>query len=85
MRIHRSKRIAQTLAILHRSSVVTAQSIARELKVSERTVYRYIQVLLEMGYRIEGEAGVGYRLRIRHDPMTEPDDRSSDTHREERI
>ncbi len=85
MRIHRSKRIAQTLAVLRRSSVVTARSIARELKVSERTIYRYIQVLLEMGYLIEGEAGVGYRLRIRHDPRTKPDDLFSGTHREERI
>jgi predicted DNA-binding transcriptional regulator YafY len=33
------------------------------LEVSERTVYRYVQDLSISGVPIEGEAGVGYRLK----------------------
>jgi len=69
MRIHRSKRIIQTLEVLRSSSIITAHAIATELKISERTVYRYIAELTQAGYPIEGEAGVGYRLRIGHDPQ----------------
>ena len=66
MGIHRSRRIIQTLEVLSEHSVITANAIAQKLKISERTVYRYIHVLIERGYCIEGEAGVGYRLRIGH-------------------
>ncbi len=42
---------------------VTAATLAERLKVSERTIYRDIQTLAELGAPVEGEAGVGYMLR----------------------
>lgn len=42
---------------------MTAAAIARELEVSERTVYRDVADLVRSGVPIEGEAGVGYMLR----------------------
>src|SRR5690242_8621634 len=45
-----------------RRTVVTAADLARELEVSERTIYRDMADLLASGVPIEGEAGVGYRL-----------------------
>ena len=42
---------------------MTAAAIARELEVSERTVYRDIRDLVISGVPIDGEAGVGYTLR----------------------
>jgi predicted DNA-binding transcriptional regulator YafY len=42
---------------------VTAASLADELAVSMRTIYRDIQVLIGLGAPIDGEAGLGYLLR----------------------
>lgn len=42
---------------------VTAATLAGKLGVSERTIYRDIQTLSELGAPVEGEAGVGYFLR----------------------
>src|SRR5258708_7083567 len=42
---------------------VTAASLADELAVSVRTVYRDVQVLIGLGAPIDGEAGLGYLLR----------------------
>jgi predicted DNA-binding transcriptional regulator YafY len=42
---------------------VTAASLAGELSVSVRTVYRDIQALIGLGAPIDGEAGLGYLLR----------------------
>jgi len=42
---------------------VTAAALAEQLKVSERTIYRDIQTLAELGAPVEGEAGVGYMMR----------------------
>lgn len=42
---------------------VTAAVLAERLKVSERTIYRDIQTLAELGAPVEGEAGVGYMMR----------------------
>ena len=42
---------------------VTAAQLAQQLKVSERTIYRDIQTLAELGAPLQGEAGVGYLLR----------------------
>jgi predicted DNA-binding transcriptional regulator YafY len=41
---------------------VTAETLAKELDVSVRTVYRDIETLQAQGAPIEGEAGVGYVL-----------------------
>jgi predicted DNA-binding transcriptional regulator YafY len=43
--------------------VVTARELSLELEVSERTVYRDIQALMQSGVPLEGEAGIGYLLR----------------------
>ena len=42
---------------------VTAALLAERLGVSERTIYRDIQTLCELGAPVQGEAGVGYLLR----------------------
>jgi predicted DNA-binding transcriptional regulator YafY len=42
---------------------VTAATLAEKLGVSERTIYRDIQTLAQLGAPIEGEAGIGYVLR----------------------
>jgi predicted DNA-binding transcriptional regulator YafY len=42
---------------------VTAAALGAQLKVSERTIYRDIATLAELGAPIDGEAGVGYVLR----------------------
>jgi len=42
---------------------VSASSLAEELSVSLRTIYRDVQTLIELGAPIEGEAGVGYLLK----------------------
>jgi predicted DNA-binding transcriptional regulator YafY len=46
---------------------VTAAHIAERLRVSERTVYRDIRDLILAGTPIDGEAGVGYRVRPGYD------------------
>lgn len=43
--------------------MVTARKMAEELEVSERTIYRDIADLTATGAPIDGEAGVGFRLR----------------------
>src|SRR5262249_22597452 len=50
-----------------RRTVATAKQIAAKLEVSERTVYRDIRDLVLTGTPIDGEAGVGYRLRPDYD------------------
>jgi predicted DNA-binding transcriptional regulator YafY len=42
---------------------VTAASLADELSVSIRTIYRDVQSLIGLGAPIDGEAGLGYLLR----------------------
>jgi predicted DNA-binding transcriptional regulator YafY len=42
---------------------VTAAALAERLGVSERTIYRDIQTLSELGAPVQGEAGVGFMLR----------------------
>jgi predicted DNA-binding transcriptional regulator YafY len=42
---------------------VTASTLAERLGVSERTIYRDIQTLVQLGAPVDGSAGVGYVLR----------------------
>jgi predicted DNA-binding transcriptional regulator YafY len=56
-------RLFQIVLFLGRGRVVTARYLAEQLEVSERTIYRDIQDLVTSGVPIDGEAGVGYRLR----------------------
>src|SRR5580704_9808156 len=42
---------------------ITAASLAEEMSVSVRTIYRDVQTLIGLGAPIDGEAGLGYLLR----------------------
>lgn len=70
--MRRADRLFQLVQILRRDRFSTAARLARELEVSERTVYRDIQDLARNGVPIEGEAGVGYRIGSRFElpPLT---------------
>ena len=61
--MRRADRLFQIIQLLRRHKVATARTLAEELEVSERTVYRDISDLVSSGVPIEGEAGVGYVLR----------------------
>lgn len=61
--MRRADRLFRLLLRLRPGRVVTAARLARELEVSERTVYRDVADLCASGMPIEGEAGVGYRLQ----------------------
>ncbi|WP_317932876.1 YafY family protein [Halioxenophilus sp. WMMB6] len=60
--MRRADRLFQIVQILRRGRVVTAQAIAEQLEVSERTVYRDLQDLSARGVPLLAEAGVGYQL-----------------------
>ncbi len=55
-------RLFQIVLQLGRGRVLTAKTLAEQLEVSERTIYRDIADLMASGVPIDGEAGVGYRL-----------------------
>ncbi len=59
----RSGRLLALLqALRRRRQPVTAAALARELEVSERTIYRDLAELATQGAPIQGEAGIGYVL-----------------------
>jgi predicted DNA-binding transcriptional regulator YafY len=60
--MRRADRLFQIVQSLRRRKVTTAGQLARELEVSERTIYRDVQDLVRSGVPISGEAGVGYAL-----------------------
>ena len=55
-------RLFQIVLQLGRGRVLTAKTLAEQLEVSERTIYRDIADLMASGVPVDGEAGVGYRL-----------------------
>ena len=55
-------RLFQIVLQLGRGRVLTAKTLAEQLEVSERTIYRDIADLMAAGVPVDGEAGVGYRL-----------------------
>jgi len=61
--MRRADRLFQIVQILRNKRQITAKALAERLEVSERTIYRDIQDLSLSGVPVEGEAGVGYRLR----------------------
>ena len=66
--MRRADRLFQIVQLLRRRrTVVTAARLAERLDVSERTIYRDIEALQRAGTPIDGEAGVGYRLRPEYD------------------
>lgn len=61
--VSRSTRLLALLQALRgRRHPVTAATLARDLEVSERTIYRDLAELASQGASIQGEAGVGYVL-----------------------
>jgi predicted DNA-binding transcriptional regulator YafY len=66
--MRRADRLFQIVQLLRRRrAALTARQIAERLDISERTVYRDIRDLVLSGTPIDGEAGVGYRLRSGYD------------------
>jgi predicted DNA-binding transcriptional regulator YafY len=61
--MRRADRLFQIVQHLRARRLTTAAQLADWLEVSERTVYRDIRDLANCGVPVEGEAGVGYRLR----------------------
>ena len=62
--MNRTERLFALMDALRRHRrPVTAASLADELAVSLRTIYRDVQVLIGLGAPIDGEAGLGYLLR----------------------
>lgn len=62
--MRKSERLFKLVTLLQgRRTAITAQTLADALGVTMRTVYRDIQALVLSGVPIDGEAGVGYRLR----------------------
>jgi|ERR1041385_683467 predicted DNA-binding transcriptional regulator YafY len=70
--MRRADRLFQIVQLLRVRRLTTAADLAAELEISTRTVYRDVQDLIDGGVPIEGEAGVGYRLRSGFElrPMT---------------
>jgi predicted DNA-binding transcriptional regulator YafY len=66
--MRRADRLFQIVnALRRRRTATTAAQLAERLGVSERTVYRDIRDLMLAGTPIDGEAGVGYRIRPGYD------------------
>ncbi|WP_087026229.1 helix-turn-helix transcriptional regulator [Thaumasiovibrio subtropicus] len=61
--MNKAERLLELLTHLRaKRYAVTAKQLAECMGVSERTIYRDIQSLINSGVPIEGEAGVGYLL-----------------------
>lgn len=54
--------LSLTQALRRRRNPVTAATLAEEMRVSERTIYRDIASLQASGVPVRGEAGLGYLL-----------------------
>lgn len=62
--MRRADRLFQIIQVLRqRRTATTSAHLARRLGGSERTIYRDVRDLILAGTPIDGEAGVGYRLR----------------------
>src|SRR5258705_12420485 len=61
--MRRADRLFQIVQFLRGRRLTTAAFLAGRLEVSWRTVYRDVRDLSLSGVPVEGEAGVGYRLR----------------------
>jgi predicted DNA-binding transcriptional regulator YafY len=65
--LRRADRLFRLVQLLRGRRLSTAAWLAGRLEVSQRTVYRDVADLQAQGVPIEGEAGVGYRLRAGFD------------------
>ena len=65
--MRRADRLFQIVQLVRGRRLSTAEFLATRLEVSTRTVYRDIADLQAQGVPLEGEAGVGYRMRAGFD------------------
>jgi predicted DNA-binding transcriptional regulator YafY len=65
--MRRADRLFQLVQLVRGRRLSTAEWLAGRLEVSLRTVYRDVADLQHQGVPIEGEAGVGYRMRAGFD------------------
>lgn len=65
--MRRADRLFQIVQLIRGRRLSTATWLAERLEVSERTIYRDVADLQHQGVPIEGEAGVGYRMRAGFD------------------
>ncbi|MFO1270526.1 MAG: YafY family protein [Rubrivivax sp.] len=65
--MRRADRLFQIVQLVRGRRLTTAEFLATRLEVSVRTVYRDIADLQAQGVPLEGEAGVGYRMRAGFD------------------
>jgi predicted DNA-binding transcriptional regulator YafY len=65
--MRRADRLFQLVQLIRGRRLSTADYLAQRLEVSVRTVYRDVADLQAQGVPIEGEAGVGYRMRAGFD------------------
>ena len=61
--MRRADRLFQLTLLLGRGRVLTGSQLAERLGVARRSIYRDIADLKASGVPIEGEAGVGFRMR----------------------
>ncbi len=61
--MRRAERLFQLVQLIRGRRLSTAAWLAQRLEISERTVYRDVADLMAQGMPIDGEAGVGYRMR----------------------
>ena len=65
--MRRADRLFQIVQILRSGRLTTAATLAEQLEVSERTIYRDIADLQGSGVPVDGEAGLGYLMREGYD------------------
>ncbi|HEX7647236.1 MAG TPA: YafY family protein [Noviherbaspirillum sp.] len=61
--MRRADRLFQIAQYLRGRRLTTAKQLAEWLSVSERTIYRDVRDLSISGVPVEGEAGIGYRIK----------------------
>ncbi len=61
--MRRAERLFQLVQLIRGRRLSTAQFLAERMEISMRTVYRDVADLMAQGVAIEGESGVGYRMR----------------------
>jgi predicted DNA-binding transcriptional regulator YafY len=61
--MRRADRLFQIVQLIRGRRLTTAAFLAERLDISSRSIYRDIAALQAQGVPIEGEAGVGYRMR----------------------
>jgi len=61
----KDERLTQLVRMIADGSRYTADGLASQLNTTPRTIYRDITALHKQGWKIPGDAGVGYMFRGR--------------------